>query len=104
MKRDVNIATIFPSYLFWDMKPDRLDVERDMNLIIPRALYYTDRNSFKDDIAKLESIYSNTEIATVLQHTKEKVPNTVCELIADRYHIPRFKRFSLAKRLGKSAV
>lgn len=77
---------------------EHLDVQTDMDLIIPRALFATTPNTFNDDIRKLEDIYTQTEIASVLKNTKEHISNKVCELVAHRYHIPVFQRFFLPKR------
>jgi site-specific recombinase XerD len=77
---------------------EHLDARRDMDLIIPRALFATTPNTFDDDIRKLEDIYTQTEIATVLKATKEHISNKVCELVAHRYHISVFQRFYRPKR------
>lgn len=94
MNKAVNISSIFPKHLFWDVKLERLEADRDQRLIIPRALYMTNEKSFDDDIAKLEIIYSSDEIVRNLKSTKERISNRVCELVAIRYHIPLFHRYS----------
>ena len=97
MKKENKIASLFPEYLFWDVNMNNLDVERDKDFIIPRALYMTDENSFDNDIKKLESIYPSKQIITYLKNTKEKISNKVCELVAHRYSIPVFHRFKVAR-------
>ena len=94
MNKANNISSIFPKHLFWDVKLELLDAERDQSLIIPRALYMTNEQTFNDDIAKLEMIYSSDEIVRNLKSTKEKISNRVCEMVADRYHVPLFHRYS----------
>lgn len=89
------ISSIFPKHLFWDVKLDQLDARRDMDLIISRALLMTSDETFEADIKRLESLYRNDEIVSNLRNTKEKVSNHVCELVANRYHVPIFHRFSL---------
>lgn len=46
MKNKVNIATIFPKHLFWDMDCDKLSLEKDKAIIIPRAMYATTPDTF----------------------------------------------------------
>ena len=89
----MNIAELFPKYLFWDVDSNKLDVQRDSALIIPRALYMTSKDSFSTDIAKLEQLYSSKQIVKQLKSTKEKISNEVCRMVAERYSIPRFSRF-----------
>lgn len=73
---------------------EQLDAERDKDLIVPRALFMTDEQSFINDIEKLEQIYTNTEIVDTLKTTQERISNKVCEMVAHRYHIPIFRRYS----------
>ena len=94
MNKDIKISSIFPKHLFWDVKLESLDAETDQDLIIPRALFMTNEKSFPDDIQKLELFYSSLEIIGILKTTKERISNKVCEMVADRYHIPIFHRYS----------
>lgn len=73
---------------------DELDAETDQDLIIPRALFITNENTFNEDIEKLELIYSGTEIISILQTTHERISNKVCEMVAHRYQIPVFHRYT----------
>ena len=57
MKQTQNITTIFPKHLFWDMNYDKLNLKRDMDIIIPRALFATTKESFVVDIEKLEKYW-----------------------------------------------
>lgn len=95
MVRDVHINKLFPKYLFWDVDMSRLDVDKDRDLIIPRALIATTPSTFTTDIAKLEVLYSKAVIARELKTTKEKVSNQICRLVARRYHVKQFSRFSI---------
>jgi hypothetical protein len=56
MKNKVNIATIFPKHLFWDMDYDKLNLEKDKAIIIPRAMYATTPDTFEQDIKRLEQL------------------------------------------------
>lgn len=94
MNKAINIQSVFPKHLFWDVKLEQLDADKDQGLIIPRALYMTNEKSFDDDIARLEIIYSSDEIIKNLKSTKERISNRVCEMVALRYHIPLFHRYS----------
>jgi len=76
------------------MDYSRLNAERDSDIIIPRALYFTDSRSFNDDIVRLETFYTPLQIIQQLQNTKELISNEVCVMVADRYHVPPFRRFS----------
>lgn len=93
MKGPEKISLLLPKHLFWDVNIEALDIERDKALIIPRALYMTDKATFNRDIEKLEAIYSSDQIIRYLKSTKEKISNDVCELVAKRYSIPVFYRF-----------
>jgi len=77
------------------MDPSRLNAERDKDVIIPRALYFTNRQSFQADIARLETLYTQQEILIHLRNTKELISNEVCSMVAERYHVPPFRRLSI---------
>ncbi|SDE84151.1 hypothetical protein SAMN05216464_1109 [Mucilaginibacter pineti] len=95
MKKRVDLSQIFPKYVFWDADPSRLDVERDLGLIIPRALFVTDETNFEMNIQKLENLYSKETILSTLQYTRENISNKVCELVAKRYQVEPFYRWSI---------
>jgi hypothetical protein len=95
VKQKVDISKIFPKHLFWDVEYEKLDLKKDKDLIIPRALYATTRKSFDKDISKLEKFYSKFQIVNQLKHTKERISNEVCRMVADRYHIDSFARFEV---------
>jgi len=102
MIKDVHISQLFPKHLFWDVDMACLDIDKDHDLIIPRALIATTPSTFTTDIAKLETLYSKAAIARELKVTKERVSNQICRLVAGRYHVKQFLRFpaiaSLARR------
>ena len=52
-------------------------------------------NSFEKDIQNLEKLYSKNEITSILRNTKENISNEVCILVAKRYKIKPFFRYSL---------
>lgn len=93
MTRDVHIDQLFPKHLFWDVDMAHLDIDKDRDLIIPRALIATTPSTFTTDIAKLEVLYSKAAIARELRSTREKVSNQICRLVARRYHVKQFSRF-----------
>ncbi len=95
MNATISISSIFPKYLFWDMDYENLDFQQDKDVIIPRALYMTNKSSFENDIQKLENIYTASQIVFQLKNTKELISNEVCELVALRYSIPLFHRSSI---------
>lgn len=94
MEVSPTISSVFPKYCFWDMDLTRLDAERDSDIVIPRALYFTDHSSFEDDISKLEIFYTPQQILQQLRKTKELIGNEVCEMVAERYNVSPFYRFS----------
>lgn len=81
MKKVVNISEVFPKHLFWDMDYSKLSIERDMEIIIPRALFATNELSFDRDITILESFYTKEEILFCLKNTKERISNNVCIMV-----------------------
>lgn len=93
MKRQTDITTIFPKYLFWDMDYSKLHLKKDKDIIIPRAMYATTSETFDEDIQRLENLYTSSEIVTFLKNTKELISNEVCALVSKRYNIPVFARF-----------
>ncbi|TRX27744.1 hypothetical protein FNW25_05650 [Flavobacterium franklandianum] len=93
MKQSVNIATIFPKHLFWDMDHSKLHLSRDADIIIPRALFATNEEIFATDISILEQFYSKNNILKHLKTTKERISNEVCAMVAKRYNVPIFARF-----------
>ncbi len=90
----MHINKLFPKHLFWDVDMSSLDIEKDRDLIIPRALIASTPLTFTDDISKLEQIYSKATITRELKETKERISNQICLLVARRYHIKKFARFS----------
>ena len=92
-----NITAIFPKHLFWDMDYSKLNLRKDKDIIIPRALLFAStRETFVTDIERLENLYSTNEILDTLKSTKERISNSICELVAKRYHTEKFSRFSKA--------
>ena len=98
LTKDVHINQLFPKHLFWDVDMSCLDIDKDRDLIIPRALIATTPSTFANDIEKLEIIYPKAVIARELKTTKEKVSNQICRLVAKRYHVKQFARFSNESR------
>ncbi len=94
MKQRVNISTMFPKYLFWDMDYTKLNLNKDKDIIIPRAMYATTTDSFEKDIQKLEKLYSKDDILFYLKNTKELVNNQVCLMVSKRYKKASFMRFN----------
>lgn len=94
VKKNVNIEEILPRESFWDIRVDQLNADRDRALIVPRALYFTTPQTFDRDIKRLEKIYNKTEILKELKSTKEPLSNKLLALVASRYHVPVFKRFT----------
>ena len=72
----------------------KLDLQKDKDIIIPRALYVSNAETFEKDISLLETLYSHEQIAQELQNTKESISNNVCLWVAERYHIQPFARFA----------
>jgi len=89
------LLTFLPNHLFWDIDVNKLSIKSDKNTIIPRMLFSTTKDSFETEITILEKMYSKDEIIESLIHTKERISNEVCRLVADRYTIKPFKRYSI---------
>ena len=77
------------------MDSNKLSIKRDKDIIIPRALYATTKDSFPKDIEVLEAFYSKRDIVDILKHTKENISNQVCELVSKRYHTKPFYRYAI---------
>lgn len=95
MNLDNNIVTIFPKHLFWDMDYSKLNLKKDLDSIIPRAMYATTKDTFDQDIEKLEQFYTKEQIIEHLKNTKELISNQVCVLVSKRYNVEQFYRFKL---------
>ncbi len=95
MKNQANITNMFPKHLFWDMDYSKLSISEDNDIIIPRALYATTEITFSKDIQKLEKLYTTETILNILRNTRERISNSVCELIAKRYNVEPFYRFKI---------
>lgn len=93
LKTEINIATIAPKQVFWDMDISQLSIKEDKTLIIPRMLLSTTKETFPKDITNLEKAYSTKEIYNVLKSTKERISNNVCRMVAIRYNKPTFLRY-----------
>lgn len=75
------------------MDHSKLNLSRDKDIIIPRALFATTPETFEADIQKLEQYYSKTIILKYLKNTKERISNEVCAMVSKRYNVPTFARF-----------
>ena len=75
------------------MDHSKLSLSRDKDIIIPRALFATNEETFVTDIVKLEQFYSKITILKYLKTTKERISNEVCAMVAKRYNAPTFARF-----------
>lgn len=75
------------------MDHSKLNLSRDKDIIIPRALFATNEETFITDIIKLEQFYSKNIILKYLKITKEHISNEVCAMVAKRYNVPTFARF-----------
>ncbi|RKS03106.1 hypothetical protein C8C84_2847 [Flavobacterium sp. 102] len=95
MKQQINIATIFPKHLFWDMDYNKLNLDRDKDIIIPRAMFATTPATFEEDIKKLEQLYTPRVIVKYLKATKERISNSVCKMVSERYNVELFHRFKV---------
>lgn len=95
MQTALNITTTFPKHLFWDMDYSKLSFKKDKDIIIPRALFATTKETFSKDITLLESIYSKSDILKYLKATKERISNEVCLMVAKKYKVAPFYRFKL---------
>lgn len=95
MKTNVDITKIFPKHLFWDMDYSKLNLKTDLDIIIPRAMYATTKDTFDQDIEKLEQFYTKEQIIEHLKSTKELISNQVCVLVSKRYNVEQFYRFKL---------
>tara|TARA_R110000868_G_scaffold136272_1_gene349171 strand:- start:1209 stop:1496 length:288 start_codon:yes stop_codon:yes gene_type:complete len=95
LSKRIDISKVFPKYAFWDMDSSKLSIKRDKDIIIPRALYATTKDSFSKDIKVLEEYYSKREIVDILKHTKENISNQVCELVSKRYRTKTFYRYAI---------
>ena len=73
----------------------KLNLSKDKFIIIPRALFATNPETFETDILKLEILYSAKDIAKYLKLTQELISNKVCISVAKRYNFAPFLRFSL---------
>lgn len=93
MAKRINIANTFPKQAFWDMDTNKLSVKKDKDIIIPRVLMTTNKDTFSKDIALVETVYDTNEIYTTLKETKERISNSVCRLVSKRYNKPTFLRY-----------
>jgi hypothetical protein len=77
------------------MDHSKLSIKKDKETIIPRALFATTKETFNTDILKLEEVYAPKVILKVLQNTKERISNKLCEMVAERYNVAPFYRYQL---------
>jgi hypothetical protein len=75
------------------MDHSKLNLPRGKDIIIPRALFATNEETFATDIIKLEQFYSKNIILKYLKTKKERISNEVCAMVAKRYNVPTFARF-----------
>ncbi len=77
------------------MDYSKLNLNTDLDNIISRAMYATTKETFDQDIKKLEQFYTKEQIIEQLRNTKELISNQVCILVSKRYKIEQFYRFKL---------
>ena len=75
------------------MDHSKFNLSRDKDIIIPRALFATNEETFTTDIIKLEQFYSKNIILKYFKTKKERISNEVCAMVAKRYNVPTFARF-----------
>jgi len=93
MKITSNIANTLPKQVFWDMDSNKLSTKKDKEIIIPRAVLTTTKETFIKDITLLENTYSANDIYNTLKNTKERISNNVCKMVSERYNMPEFLRY-----------
>jgi hypothetical protein len=93
MKTISNIANVLPKHVFWDMDSNKLSSKKDKDIIIPRAVLATTKETFIKDITLLEDTYTAIEIYNTLKNTKERISNNVCRMVSERYNMPEFLRY-----------
>lgn len=71
----------------------KLNLNKDKDIIISRAMYATTADSFYKDIQRLEKLYSKDDILFHLKNTKELISNQVCLMVSKRYKSASFMRF-----------
>ncbi|WP_218752155.1 hypothetical protein [Polaribacter sp. R2A056_3_33] len=96
MAKTINISNTFPKQAFWDMDTNKLSIQKDKAIIIPRVLMTTNEDTFSKDIELVESVYNTNEIYTTLKNTKERISNSVCILVSKRYNKPAFSRYDFS--------
>ena len=72
-----------------------LSFKDDKEIIIPRALFATTKDTFDEDISKLEKVYSKKVILKTLRNTKERISNELCKLVSTRYNVDVFYRYAI---------
>ena len=93
MKITSNIVDALPKHVFWDMDYNKLSFKKDKDIIIPRAVLATTKETFIKDITLLEATYTTKEIYNTLKNTKERISNNVCRMVSARYYMPVFLRY-----------
>lgn len=77
------------------MDSSKLSIKKDKDIIIPRLLMATTKETFSKDIEYVETVYSKNEIYIVLRNTKERISNNLCRMVSKRYNKPTFLRYNL---------
>lgn len=81
MKQIVNLAPILSQISFLGYGFYKLSPHQDKDIMIPRAMYATTRDSYEEDIERLERLYTKKEILEHLKNTKELISNEVGALV-----------------------
>ena len=82
---------LFPKHCFWDCRIEELDLKGDYIFIIPRLLYYVNKENFETNVQFVESIYTPSEVVEAFRISREMVDYTMCAWIAKRYNVPPFR-------------
>ena len=90
VKHSINIATIFPKHLFWDMDYSKLNLSKDKSIIIPRAFFATTPETFETDIQKLEELKGQKKVEEAERGKFKIVPKFLCMPDTRRHNMRNF--------------
>jgi hypothetical protein len=76
VKRSKTILNYFPRYIFWDTKPENLDIEYHAQYIIERVMKScADIDDFNNAVSKLEMLYNKKLIKESIINSREYIPS-----------------------------
>jgi len=88
------LLNLFDSYIFWDIDVEKINIQKEYELIISRVLMFTDSNHFLKNIESLKELFSFNLIRNTVLNTKERISDEIISLFSKTYALNIKSKFN----------